>query len=257
MILFSALFTIILYSLATYLQGLYIKIPSHKLKRNIFILSLIAIVTHAFLLIFLIQEYQNLNSFKLISLVCWLINFLVYLGSIGKKNIQNLYLFTFPIASLSLLLVVIFNANTGFIHINNIQETVHITLSTLTFSTICLSSLLAGILAVQDRMLRKHHKGFTELLPSIESMEKFLFEVTIIGFLLLTLVLASSLLLSHPFFSSKFLNKIILSFFAWTVFAILLCGRFYFGWRGQTAIFWTFLGTSVLLLIYVSSFLIN
>jgi ABC-type uncharacterized transport system permease subunit len=257
MILLFAIFTIILYFFTVYLQRVYIKNPSLKLKKNISILSLITIISHASLLVFFIYQYQNLNLFKLISLVCWLITFLIYLGAIGKKNIQNLYLFIFPITAFSLLLVVIFNKTKGFINLANLKETFHITLSTLTFSTICLSALLASILAIQDRRLRKYHRGFTELLPPIESMENLLFEIISIGFLLLTLVLASSFSLSHPFFSSKFLNKIILSFFAWLVLAILVGGRFYFGWRGQKAIRWTFLGTSLLLLIYISSFLIN
>lgn len=139
----------------------------------------------------------------------------------------------------------------------NIKETLHIALSTLMFSTICFSAILAGILTIQDRKLRKYHKGFTELLPSIESTENLLFKTIITSFLLLTCILISSLFLFNSFFSAKLFNKTILSFFAWIVLAILLTGRFYAGWRGQTATRWTFFGTSLILIIYVSSFLIT
>ena len=255
--LFFAIFTIISYFFTAYLQGCYLKIPSHKLKTNINILSTISILAHGALLIFFIYEYQNLNLFKLISLGCWMIAFLIYLGSFGKKNMQNLYLFIFPITSISFLFVIVFNKKQGFINLSNAKEAIHIVLSTLMFSAICFSALLAGILTIQDRNLRKYHKGFTELLPSIESMENLLFEIIVTSFLLLTLILISSLFLFNPFFSGNLLNKIILSFFAWIVLAILLRGRFYAGWRGQTATRWTFFGTSLILMIYVSSFLIT
>lgn len=139
----------------------------------------------------------------------------------------------------------------------NTKEILHIILSTLTLITICLSAFLASILSIQNRKLRKYHQGFSELLPSVETMEKFLFYIITISFLLLTVLLVSSTSLFNDVFSNKFLKKIALSFLAWAVLAILLCGRFYFGWRGKIAVRWTFFGTSLILLIYISSFLIN
>jgi ABC-type uncharacterized transport system permease subunit len=135
------------------------------------------------------------------------------------------------------------------------KEIFHIILSTLTFSAICLSAIQAGVLAIQDRNLRKYHRGFTQLLPPIESMENFLFKTIAIGFVLLTSLLVSSVLLFSEIFSNPLIDKFILSFCVWIVLAILLSGRLCFGWRGSTVIRWTFLATSLIVLIYFGSFL--
>lgn len=146
----------------------------------------------------------------------------------------------------------------GSIHITYPKEIFHVVLSTLTVGAILLSALQAAILAVQDRSLHQHKPFFTKQLPSMESMEIFLFKTVIISFLLLTTTLISSAFLFPKSLSLYFFTeKILLSFCAWLVFAILIIGRFMFGWRGRTAVNWTFLGTSLLLLIYFGSILMN
>ena len=84
-------------------------------------------------------------------------------------------------------------------------------------------------------------------------MEAFLFQLLTIGFFLLTTLLMSSITLFSEIHSTKLINKLILSFSVWTVLAILIGGRFFSGWRGITVIFWTLLGTSLLMLIYFGS----
>lgn len=161
----------------------------------------------------------------------------------------------FLIAIISLLLIAFFNHNLGFVDTSNSKQLFHIILSTLTFTAICFGGLQAIILAIQDRKLRKDHSGFTSILPSIESMEKFLFQTLTVGFCLLTILLISSITLFSEIDSPKLINKLILSFSAWVVIATLLVGRFYSGWRGSTAIRWTLFGTFLLILIYFGSLL--
>lgn len=154
-----------------------------------------------------------------------------------------------------LSLIAFLNHNPAFVDTSNFKQ-LHIILSTLTFAVICFSGLQAIILAIQDRKLRKDHRGFTSILPPIESMEKFLFQTLTVGFCLLTMLLISSITLFSEIYSPKLINKLILSFAAWIVIATLLVGRFYSGWRGSTAIRWTLLGTSLLILIYFGSLLL-
>lgn len=161
----------------------------------------------------------------------------------------------FLIAIISLLLIAFFNHNLGFVDTSNSKQLFHIILSTLTFTAICFGGLQAIILAIQDRKLRKDHSGFTSILPSIESMEKFLFQTLTVGFCLLTILLISSITLFSEIDSPKLINKLILSFSAWVVIATLLVGRFYSGWRGSIAIRWTLFGTFLLILIYFGSLL--
>jgi ABC-type uncharacterized transport system permease subunit len=48
-------------------------------------------------------------------------------------------------------------------------------------------------------------------------------------------------------------HKTVLSFVAWALFALLLAGRHWRGWRGQQATRWLYAGVLVLLLAYVGS----
>ena len=49
------------------------------------------------------------------------------------------------------------------------------------------------------------------------------------------------------------IHKVVFSVIAWVVFAILLFGRYRFGWRGPTASRWTLTGTGFLVLAYFGS----
>jgi ABC-type uncharacterized transport system permease subunit len=54
-------------------------------------------------------------------------------------------------------------------------------------------------------------------------------------------------------FAQHLAHKTILSLIAWLLFAMLLWGRWQFGWRGRTAIRWTYSGFIVLMLAYFGS----
>ncbi len=250
--LFSIL-TIILYFLSTFLQGFCLKNHSPTFTKITTISGFFTIFAHGALLFLFIYYYHNLTLSKLISLAFWFINLLACLSALEKRSIQKLTLFTFPLAALSLLLVLLFNHEPSFIDTSNSKQLFHIILSTLTFTTILLGAIQAIILTIQDRKLRKYHRGFFSLLPSIESMENFLFQILTIGFFLFTALLISSIVLFSEIDSHKLINKLILSFSVWVVLGILLVGRFYSGWRGVTVIRWTLLGASLLTLIYFGS----
>lgn len=246
-------FTIILYFIATVLQGFYLKKQIPKLELITAILSFFPIFSHAITLFLFIYYDKNINSFILISLAFWFINFLTYVSAFKRRSIQRLSLFTFPLAIVSLLLIAFFNHTPSSIDTSDSKQLFHVILSTFTFTAIFLAALQAIILAIQDRKLRKHHRGFISLLPSIESMETFLFQILTIGFFLLTTLLISSTLLFSELYTPKLINKLILSLSVWVVLAILLGGRLYSGWRGTTVIRWTLVGTSLLMLIYFGS----
>ena len=54
-------------------------------------------------------------------------------------------------------------------------------------------------------------------------------------------------------FSQHLVHKTVLSLIAWCVFAALLWGRRQYGWRGKTAVKWTLIGFTFLLLAYIGS----
>lgn len=130
----------------------------------------------------------------------------------------------------------------------------HILLSTLAFSVLCVAALQAMVLAVQEHLLRyKQFNKFLTMLPAMQAMEVFLFRIITVGFVLLTLVLISSLFSFQHVFASSLWQKTLLSLFAWLVFMALLLGRYYFGWRGKVAIRWTLSGVFLVVLIYLGT----
>jgi ABC-type uncharacterized transport system permease subunit len=48
----------------------------------------------------------------------------------------------------------------------------------------------------------------------------------------------------------------VLSILAWLIFAVLLAGRWRYGWRGKRAVHWTLVGFAVLALAYFGSKLV-
>jgi ABC-type uncharacterized transport system permease subunit len=84
-------------------------------------------------------------------------------------------------------------------------------------------------------------------------MESLLFEFIAIGQLLLTGSLVTGFLFLEDMFAQHLVHKTVLSLIAWAIFALLLWGRYRFGWRGKKALQWTIGGFLVLLLAYFGS----
>ncbi|MDQ3797635.1 MAG: cytochrome c biogenesis protein CcsA [Pseudomonadota bacterium] len=83
-----------------------------------------------------------------------------------------------------------------------------------------------------------------------------MFQFIAVGFVLLSLALLTGFAFLHDIFAQHLVHKTVLSIAAWIVFAILLWGRWRFGWRGRTAIRWTLGGVFVLMLAYFGSKLV-
>ena len=73
------------------------------------------------------------------------------------------------------------------------------------------------------------------ILPSVEALEAGTFQALGAGFAVLTLALFSGFIFVDDLFAQHLIRKTMLSCLAWLVFAVLLFGRWRFGWRGRTA----------------------
>ena len=94
---------------------------------------------------------------------------------------------------------------------------------------------------------------FLRDLPSLISLERLTFRILFAGFVLLTLTLVSGVvfseeLLAKPF---QFTHKVVFGVAAWMTFALLLAGRYLWGWRGRVAVRWLLAGFDFLLLAYL------
>ena len=87
------------------------------------------------------------------------------------------------------------------------------------------------------------------------TLERWLFGLIGVGFLLLTAALGSGMIFSEELFGkpASFNHKTVFSVLAWVLFGVLLAGRWRFGWRGRKALRWVVTGSVLLLLGYAGS----
>jgi ABC-type uncharacterized transport system permease subunit len=134
---------------------------------------------------------------------------------------------------------------------------VHIGLSVLAYSLITVGTALAVALTLLDRRLhRRQPLGWLAMLPAIESLETGMFAALGSGFAVLSLALFSGFFFVDDLQAQSLSRKVVLSCIAWTILAVLLFGRWRFGWRGRTARNWTLGGFVVLGLAYFGSKLV-
>lgn len=131
---------------------------------------------------------------------------------------------------------------------------IHIVLSILSYSVLTIAAIQAIALAIQEYRLKHHQlKGILRALPPLVTMEEMLFELVLIGFVLLTLSIGTGLFYVDDFFAQHLVHKTAFTVMAWACFGILLIGRHRLGWRSRTAIRWTLGAFALLLLGYTGS----
>ena len=127
-------------------------------------------------------------------------------------------------------------------------------LSTLAYALLTIAVALAVALRLLDQRLRSRKPlGWLTALPSVEALEAGTFQALAAGFAVLTLALFSGFVFVDNLFAQHLVHKTVLSCLAWVVFAVLLFGRWRFGWRGRTATNWALSGFALLGLAYFGS----
>ena len=95
--------------------------------------------------------------------------------------------------------------------------------------------------------------GLLSNMPSLMAMERILFRIVACGFVCLTLVLILGAMATYEFHHVYFVpeHKTILTWLAWVVFAVLLWGRRFLGWRKKQALAWFWAGIAFLAVAYL------
>lgn len=247
---------VFLYSLAATLQFF---VRRRQMKLLIIGCAGVAIGCHAALLHYAIDTVhgQNLNTGNMLSLASWLIVLFFIVLALAKPILQ-LGILLFPIAAVSIIMAY-FLPGTHFVPtVEDSRQLGHILLAMVTFSVLALAGLQAMLLSVQDRRLRSHAmEGWMSRLPPLETMEKILFELVAAGFILLSLLLTSSFYYYHGALWRMFWSKVLVATCAWVIFAMLILGRKFLGWRGRKAIYGTLFGLSLVFALYFGSFMIK
>ena len=220
--------------------------------------ALAALLLHAIVLYALIfgpagMDLGFFNALALVGLMMAVIGFTACL----KPAFENLGIALFPLAGASLVLAATLTRDVLLLQGGGWPLYTHILFSLSAYSLLGVAALQAVVLAVQERRLRHGAAGGAlSALPPLQEMERLLFTLIAAGFALLTLALFTGLIFVHNLFAQHLIHKTVLSLLAWVVFAVLLWGRWRFGWRGRTAIRWTLSGFATLMLAYFGSKLV-
>jgi ABC-type uncharacterized transport system permease subunit len=171
----------------------------------------------------------------------------------GWQRLEALGVVVFPLAAATLLLYVAMGQDAGTV-LTDWRIALHAWLALLAYAALAVGALLAIMLWLQERALRRRQLGqLMRLLPPLTQLEILLFRTIGAGFALLTLALLSGGLFVQDLFAQHLAHKTVLSIMAWLVFALLLLGRWRLGWRGRRAVRLTLGAMSLLLLAFFGS----
>lgn len=190
-----------------------------------------------------------------LSMILWLALAFHWIESFYAR-IDGLQMLSLPMAAIAVLLPVLFPAQHLLPNAHSAVFRLHFLIAMLAYSLFTLAALHAVLMAIVEKQL---HSGrlmpMLANLPPLLTMEALLFRLIHVAFVLLTLTLFSGIAFSETLFGKamEFNHKTVFALLSWVIFAHLLAGRHFFGWRGRKALRWTLTGFVALLLAYVGS----
>lgn len=230
-------------------------------------LLLLAITIHgvAIHIAMLHHEYIQLSWSAGLSLTMWIVMLIFWLERLLGK-IDGFLLFLLPFSTLATLLAAIFPSASHqqlIIPINSEPFRLHIILSIVAYSIIAITAIQSGLMALFDRYLHRtrinERQGLAGLVvksqPPLMVQERILFLLVWVGFGVFSLAILSGAYISwhykHMIFPLD--HKTIFSLLSWLIFAVLLLGRWLWGWRGRRALRCNMIGFTLLLLGYTGT----
>ncbi len=203
-----------------------------------------------------------------LSVTLWLAVLFYWVES-AFLDLEGLQALVLPLAALCALLPAAFPGLESPPYSSSFAFRAHLALAMLAYSTFTIGALHALLMALLEGTLHGGRRGDAGAssggagllagplasLPPLLTLERLLFQILGLGFVLLTLTLATGVLFSEQVFGRAFrLNhKTLFAVVSWLIFAALLAGRWRYGWRGRRALRWTLAGFIALLLAYAGS----
>lgn len=134
----------------------------------------------------------------------------------------------------------------------------HISVALIAYALFVVAALQAVVLTGLEQRLHRGAPAAAQDAPPLLTLERYLFRLIAIGFVLLTVTLISGFVFSEELFGQPvpLTNKNVFSVAGWLTFAVLLTGRWRYGWRGRAALKWILGGTLLLVLGYLGSKLV-
>ena len=217
----------------------------------------IALVLHAYAIFRAIATPTGLDlSFaNALSLVAGLAVLVAWASGL-LRTLPGVAAVVLPVAALCALGPASGESAHRFAYADEFWATIHISVALLAYALFVVAALQALVLIGLEARLRRglplESDGGA---PPLLMLERFMFRLVGLGFILLTVTLVSGLLFSEEIFGRPltFTHKNVFSVAGWLTFAILLFARWRYGWRGRRALRWILAGTLLLVLGYLGS----
>ncbi|TAK90713.1 MAG: inner membrane protein YpjD [Burkholderiaceae bacterium] len=224
---------------------------------------LVALLLHGILLVqtMFADQLLHFGFAYALSTMLWLGVLFYWLESFAVR-LTALPLLLLPLAAAAALLPWMFPGGTGFVATDAWGFRLHLLAAILAYSLLTMAALHAVLMTAQERRLHAAPSArasawsrVLESLPPLLTMEKMLFRMLTLGFVLLTLTLLSGVLFAEVLWHRAFHldHKTVFAVLSWLIFGALLLGRYRYGWRGRRALRWTLAGFAALMLAYVGS----
>jgi len=253
-----SLFTALIYAFAGALFVRHLVVhnePDQQPSKLAWSLTIGAVILHALVLYTSILQANTieLGITNAASLVTWVI-VVLFLIATTRQPIHNLGALIAPISAVTLIMQWLWPASpSSATQPNSPLFGAHLTIALLGYAFLTLAALQATLLMIQERRIQQHHPGrLLHGLPPLQTMDRLLFQLIVVGFVFLSLTIISGVFFTEQIFGAPlvFNHHTVLAIIGWGVFATLLVGRWGFGWRGRKAAAWTLAGFVVLLLGY-------
>lgn len=201
-------------------------------------LLFVGMLAHAALLYpYIVTLYGlNFNLFNIISLISLFFLFFYVMFSLYRP-IVSLGILAAPTALVGMLIGYVGRAPYRPITDISIGLEAHILLSLAAYCVLLMAAVQALFLRLQIRELKHHsiHRFWVNKLPSLQSMESLLFDMLLVGFVLLSIALGIGIVYVEDLMAQHLAHKTVFSLLSWLLFGALLIGNWRAGWRGKRA----------------------
>jgi ABC-type uncharacterized transport system permease subunit len=224
-------------------------------------LGTLALVTVPALVLHALATYLQVNTesglylgfFTVASLITLLMVLFVVVAA-TRMPVQNLLVLVLPIGAIAIIASLL--GHSAFVIRESLAPTLvmHILFSVVAYSILFMAACQSVLLAYQERALKtKGSIRALRLLPPLESMEALLFTLLWTGIVTLTAAILTGFAFLDDMFAQQVVHHTVLALASWVLYAVLLAGRHFFGWRSRTATYWTLIAFSLLVLGYFGS----
>ncbi len=130
----------------------------------------------------------------------------------------------------------------------------HVLTAIFAHALFALAAVQAMFLLFKDMMLKRHYSAnWFAKLPPLLVIEKWLFQLLLVGFIFLSISIVCGLFFWELWWSKSFIHKTIFSLLAWVILSFLLYLHYFKGLRGRKAMRWMWLIFILLLLAFTGT----